>query len=750
MLDALAALPIATASSGEGVPAVVALAAVFVLGIGAQWLAWRTRLPSILLLLLFGFLAGPVFGIIPTDELLEKEQTFSFVTLAVGLVLFEGALQLRFREIEHVGGVLISLLTVGVLVTWVLATLAAWLVLGFTIEISLLLGALLTVTGPTVIGPILRQVRPTGRIGPIIRWEGIVVDPIGAVLAVLVFDVLQSLQGGELGQAGFDVFAGSLKVILVGGIVGAAVAYGLLWMLRHHQIPDHLQSPASLASVLFACVASNAIAHESGLVAVTVMGMVLANQKRVDIRHIFEFKENLTVLLISSLFIILTARLKLESFAALSWRGPLFVLLLIAVVRPAAIWVSTFRSQLSWREKTFLAMMAPRGIVAAAVASVFALEPNEQGLPVIPVDQPFAPATFLVIVGTVAVYGLAARPLAKRLGLAFENPQGVLIAAAHPAARAIGRSLREAGYPVLLCDINYENTQAARLEGLPVYQGNILSEQTQEELVLDGIGRLLALTPNDEVNALATLQYAEIFGRKESYQLVPRRLASEGEHQAQHLQGRYLFSCDMTFEKLNEKFSDGYRPKATKISEEFTFQRFVDRYAGDYELLFVITPDGDIDVVTADEEPRPIAGSMVIALVQPKPTKKLVDRVGNTKAEMATIEMSEPTGTEKRQVEQIERVAAAKKGQETGRPAEGESTVVAAADAQSTDDGAADGQGEGTTSPRQADSDTGRKPLVGDNTTDAGGPVEAKLDKSRPSETQAQAARDSVEQDRVQ
>ena len=716
-------LPLAATTAeptAGGVPVVMALAAVFVLGISAQWLAWKTKLPSILLLLLFGFLAGPVFGLIPTDELLRKEQTFSFVTLAVGLVLFEGALQLRFREIESVGGVLISLLTVGVLVTWVLATLAAWLVLGFTIEISLLLGALLTVTGPTVIGPILRQVRPTGRIGAIVRWEGIVIDPIGAVLAVLVFDVLATLQGGELQQAGFDVVAGSLKVILVGGIVGALIAYGLLWMLRYHQIPDHLQSPASLASVLLACVASNYFAHESALVAVTVMGIVLANQRRVDIRHIFEFKENLTVLLISTLFIILTARLKLESFAELSWRGPLFVLALILIVRPAAIWAATFRSQLSWREKAFLAMMAPRGIVAAAVASVFALEVGVDGQPLIPKDQPFAPATFLVIVGTVAVYGLAARPLARKLGLAFENPQGALIASAHPAARAIGKALRDAGYPVLLCDINYENVQAARLEGLPVYQGNILSEQTQEEMVLDGIGRLLALTPNDEVNALATLQYAEIFGRSESYQLVPRRLASDGEHQPQNLQGRYLFGCDMTFEKLLAKYRDGYRPKATKISEKFTFQRFIDRYAGDYELLFVITPDGDVDVVTTDEDPRPPAGSMIIAMVQPKPTKKLVERVGDTKAEVAAIEMSEPTDAEKRQVEQIDRIAEAKK------------------DATRSSDTTVELKDKATGKPRP------------DGEIDSGtGPVEAKIDPDRVSETQTAAVKDSVDRGKV-
>ena len=637
--DAVPLLLASEATTEGGVPVVMSLALVVVLGIAAQWLAWKTKLPSILLLLLFGFLAGPVMKVIPTDDLLRAEQMFSFVTLAVGLVLFEGALQLRFREIEAVGRTLVSLLTVSVVVTWALGTLLAWLVLGFDPVFSLLLGALLTVTGPTVIGPILRQVRPTGRIAALVRWEGIVIDPIGAVLAVLVFDVVNTLQGGELRQAGADVFAGSLRVVIVGGAVGAALAFLLLWALRRHQVPDHLQSPVTLAFVMLACVVSNTFAHESALVAVTVMGIVLANQRRVDIRHIFEFKENLSVLLISSLFIILTSRLKLESFAALSWRGPVFVLLLIVLVRPAAIWLATLRSQLSWREKLFLTAMAPRGIVAAAVASVFALETKADGSLLIPADQPFAAATFLVIVGTVTVYGLAARPLAKWLGIAFDNPQGALIASAHPAARAIGHSLREAGYPVLLVDVNYENVQTARLEGLPVHHGNILSEHTQEEMRLDGIGRLLALTRNDEVNALATLQYAELFGRKECYQLIPQRAAETGEQQVAHLQGRYLFGCDVSFQELDRRFAKGYRPKATKLSEEFTFQRFVDRYAGDYLLLFIVSPAGDIDVVTTDEEPSPGAGSMVIALVQPRASQKLVERVGETKAEVATAQI---------------------------------------------------------------------------------------------------------------
>ena len=629
----------------------VALASVVILGIAAQWIAWKTHLPSILLLLGFGFIAGPVssyvaeisgfepvshssghadgspseassthdaesqpWQFIDPDRLLGEDFLFAFITLAVGLILFEGALQLRISELEHFGGVLFLILSVGVLVTGILATLGATWILDFPPSLALLLGFLLTVTGPTVIGPILRQVRPMGRVGSIARWEGIVVDPIGAILAVLVFEVQSELSLSEYESALTTGLVGIVKTTLVGMTVGLGAAFALLGLLRQRQVADHLQSPMSLAIVLAACVISNTFQHESGLIAVTVMGIAVTNQRKVDIRHIFEFKETLTVLLVSTLFILLASRVRFEDITALGWRGPGFVLFLIAIVRPAAIWISSIGSTLSWREKTFLTFLAPRGIVAAAVASVFAIKLQDSG----PRESALiVPATFQVIIGTVAFYGLLARPLAYRLGLAFRNPQGCLIASAHPGARAIAVGLKDAGYLVRMVDVNYENIQAARMEGIPVYHGNILSEQTEETLDFGGLGRLLALTANDEVNALCALQYSELFGRDECYQLVPRRKADKGEHQAMHLQGRHLFGPEMTYAKIDSLFEEGYIVKSTKLSEQFTVERFHQRYNGDYHILFTVTAEGDLIPAVADEETSPVAGDMILALVRP-------------------------------------------------------------------------------------------------------------------------------------
>jgi NhaP-type Na+/H+ or K+/H+ antiporter len=594
------------------------LTAVLGLGLAAQWLAWRFRLPAILLLLVFGFAAGQFAD---PEALIGPELLFSVVSLSVAVILFEGGLTLRIRELRETGLAVLRLVTVGILVTWILTAAAAKIVLGMETATAALVGAMLVVSGPTVIMPLLRQVRPVRRIGSVVKWEGIVNDPVGAVLAVLVFEAV--LIGG-FRQAALATLVGLAKTVVVATAIGTAGAIILVVMLRRFWIPDYLQNLAFLAAVVIAFALSNMAQPESGLVAVTLMGFILANQKQTTIRHVVEFKENLRVLLISCLFIVLASRIRLDDITGLGFGGLIFLAIMLLVVRPAAVFASTLGTELRMRERLFLAWIAPRGIVAAAVSSIFAAKlidkSNLSPAMAESVGQ-IVPVTFLVIVGTVAVYGLTAGPVAGWLKVAASNPQGILFAGACPLAQAIARAIHEENYEVLLVDTSHPNIRAARMSGLPTVWANVLSEYVRDEIDFGGIGRLLALTPNDEVNALATQEFAQFFGRAEVYQLPMKKAESDRrESVSREHAGRLLFGADLTHPRLWRRFAAGAVVKKTPLTEEFDYRAFCDYYGPSATVLFLITRAGDLKVVTADETLEPEAGQKLISLVDPEET----------------------------------------------------------------------------------------------------------------------------------
>ncbi|RJP69587.1 MAG: hypothetical protein C4532_10600 [Candidatus Abyssobacteria bacterium SURF_17] len=587
----------------------VGLTTVIIVGVGAQWLAWRLRVPSILLLLIFGFLAGPVIGILRPDELLG-DLLLPVVSLSVALILFEGGLSLRISELREIGGVVRNLLSVGVIVTWISGTAAAHFILKLDFQISILLGAVIVVTGPTVIIPLLRHVRPVRQVGSILKWEGIVIDPIGAMLSVLVFEAI--LQSG-FEQATRMAVAGTLKTVIVGGVIGTLAAFAMVLFLRKFWIPDYLQNPVSLTMVVGAFTAANSFQPESGLLAVTIMGVILANQKSVAVKHIIEFKENLRVLLLSGLFIVLAARLQVSDLNRVNLASLAFLGVLFFFARPASVAVATIGSELTWRERLFLAWMAPRGIVAAAVSSVFALRLTE-------LDHPEAeflvPLTFMVIVSTVAVYGLTASCVARWLGVSRANPQGVLFVGAHTWAQEIAQALHKEGYEVLLVDTNRQNISRARMAGLPAVHANVLSQHFSEEVELGDIRRSVALTSNDEVNSLVSMQFAEAFSRAEVYQLL-----AEGEEEGHkraavhHLHGRHLFGPGMTYGALETAFARGAKIKKNRLTEEFDYAAFRARYGEKAVPLFMLDKDGEISVFTTESKPLPKPGQTLISLV---------------------------------------------------------------------------------------------------------------------------------------
>jgi NhaP-type Na+/H+ or K+/H+ antiporter len=595
------------------------LASILALGVGVQWLSWRLRLPSIVLLLLSGF----ALGRFSTPKSAENDQLFfAIVSLAVGIILFEGGLNLDFREIKGVRGVVIRLVSVGLITTWLLTAWLAHVVAGFSVEMSILLGALLTVSGPTVIMPLLNHVQPERRVGSLIKWEGIVNDPIGAVLAALVFEIIiHRSEGSIASESAFKLMLTLLTAIAL----SSASAYVLLQMLRRYWIPDSLQNPVVLAMVVFVFALSNQLNSESGLVTITLLGVILANQRSVPIRHIIEFKENLRVLLISTLFIVLASRLQLDSntLSTISWRSLAFVALLILMVRPIAVLLSTIGSPTTWRERALLAWIHPRGIVAAAVSSLFALEiVNVLGEedPLAMEANRFVLTVFLVIVITVTVYGTTLAAVARKLNLARQDPQGILFAGASHAAREIAAAVRKEGFSVMLVDTNPRNLSAARMAGLPVNLASIGSEFVRETIDLSGIGRLMAMTPNDEVNTLACLSLAERFGRSDVFQLarhdshtVPSDRAPAYRH------GRILFEKPVTYDQLRERFEIGQQVKTTAISADFTFEHFKTHYGDTALILFRVEDKNRLVISTNEPDVLPKPGHKIIALVDPAP-----------------------------------------------------------------------------------------------------------------------------------
>ena len=589
------------------------LSSILVLGIVGQWLAWRLGLPSILVLLIFGIIAGPITGLLDPDQIFGP-LLVPLVSLSVAVILFEGGLNLKISELREIGSVVRNLITIGVLVTWVLSATAAHLILGLDISIAILFGSILVVTGPTVILPLLLHVRPSGRVGNIVKWEGIMNDPIGAMLAVLVFQAI--LTGGAEGTAS-AIFLGIMKTVFIGVMTGVAGAILIISFLKRYWIPDYLQNPGALMLVVAVFTVSEQFQIESGLFAVTVMGVVLANQKDVAVKHIIEFKENLRVLLIASLFIILAGRLSITDLDYIDGYSLLFLGILMIIVRPAAVILSTWGARLRWEELVFLSWMAPRGIVAASVSSVFALRLTEAGFAQAEV---LAPLTFFVIIGTVAVYGIGAVPLACWLGIAQTKPQGVLIVGANPWAQEIAGALQRAGAEVLVVDSNYSQISQAYEAGLSTYHGNIMADHALEEIDFGGMGYLMALTSNDKANSLICFHLSEVFGRANVYQLPPLAEAFRGKEVVPpaHLRGRFLFGREVTHSYLSQRLEAGAKIEIFRLKEGFDYEDFRGCFGKAAIPMFLLGESGNLRIFTVEENrftPRP--GETLVALINP-------------------------------------------------------------------------------------------------------------------------------------
>lgn len=587
------------------------LVMVGIVSIACQYLAFMLKLPAILPLLLAGIVLGPMTGVLDPDALFG-DLLFPLVSLAVAIILFEGALTLKFSDIAGHGTMVRNLCTLGALVTWVIATPAAHYVLGMPLHLAALFGAIVTVTGPTVIVPMLRSVRPNTRISNILRWEGIVIDPIGALLAVLVYEYIVASQ-----NAVEHTLVILLKVVAIGFGLGSLMGYFLGTLLRNNWVPHYLRNTAVLTLMLGAYAASDLMAHESGLLTVTVMGIWMANMKNLDVDDILEFKETLSVLLISALFILLAARVEFFTLAQLGWGALLVLAAIMFVARPLSVFLSSPGSGLNWRELAMLSWIAPRGIVAAAVSALFALKLEPFGLPK---SELLVPMVFLVIIATVVLQSLTSKPIAKLLGVRAPYPNGFLVFGGSKFARMLAKDLMEKDIPVRIADTNWDAIREARMENIPTYYGNPISEHASLTMDLSTIGKVLVLSPYKQLNPLVTYHFEHVLGEGAVLGLSHGGQEGRASHRVSddYAKKLALFSENATYSRIASLVAKGATLRTTRITEAFTFDDYKETYGNRATKLYALDPQGRVHIYTVSHDIALKEDWQIVSLVAPE------------------------------------------------------------------------------------------------------------------------------------
>jgi len=585
----------------------IELGGIIILGILAQWFAWKLKIPAILPLLLIGLLVGPISAEFLSSDgtkwiepiwngeegLFAGKNLYYFVSLSISIILFEGGLTLKFKEIKNVGPLVITkLITLGSLVTFFGAAVGAHFIFSLSWEMSFLFSSLIIVTGPTVITPILRNIPLRKDISAILKWEGILIDPIGALVAVLVFEFISVGAGQEYTKTALVEFG---KIVLFGSTFGFTFAHALNFTINKKWIPHYLLNVVSLASVLGVFILSDTFAHESGLLAVVIMGMVLGNSKSSYLKDLLYFKESLSVLLISILFILLSANINFKDLMLIyNWETIILFAVVVFIIRPAAVLLSTYNSTLSLKEKIFISWVGPRGIVAAGIASLFGITLVNKGVK----DSEFiTPLVFMIVMGTVLLNATTARFIAKSLGVFLKKSNGILIIGASEVSQLIARYLKDNNRHVVLIDSNQTNIANALNLGLDALTVDIYSDTLKDNIELNDIGYLMALTGSADINKIAIEKFKDDFGENGSFRLI----TSEEKSDPTNNPKEGLFSHTDDFALLTNAAKTYPLINEVKVNNHQHFRLLINQIIKDKNMipLFLKTKKGDLTIISS-------------------------------------------------------------------------------------------------------------------------------------------------------
>lgn len=618
-----------------------ALVLIAALGVGSQWLAWRLRVPAIVLFLLAGLAVGPGLGLLrPADDFGSLVRPV--VSLAVAVILFEGGLNLHLHELKEAAGGVKRLVAVGVPLSFVFGALAAHLIGGLSLPVALTFAAVMVVTGPTVITPLLRQAHLNRRTASYLKWEGMINDPIGALFALLV--VQYFLLRGTAAQ---HVAAGMVGMALARGLLAAAVlGTGVAWLLgralQREWLPEFLKAPVVFGMVLVVFALANRATSEAGLLAVTLMGMVLGNMRLPTMGDMRRFQEYLTLLLVPSVFVLLTADLSPRVILQLNWHSAALVAAMLILVRPAAVWLATIGASMDWRDRLLVSWIAPRGVVASAIAGVVGPAMVASGYHD---GDLLLPLIFAMVFATVLLHGLSLRGLARGLQLSV-SPHGVLVVGASPWTTAMANMLvSELGVDVLLVDSSWHRLRDARKLGIRVLYGELLSEQLQRSLELNEISCLLAATSNDAYNSLVCHHFASELAATRVYQLpmsAPEDHTSKAV--ARSFRGRVAFGEEAQYEELWRRQLQGWAFYKARISENYRWDTLVAEWPAETLVVAVVHADGSL-VFHAPQDPVSAKAGDTVVYYAPREPKGVQVRAEEPDERVKQTPVLEPGGS---------------------------------------------------------------------------------------------------------